>query len=95
MVSKKFSVCLLQTLTPIILELAKQNGLNFKYLPQYLTQGLVTRPQSINFTMWLRLSLGNKALVFASTTNLESGPASPIFACFTKARKLEWESEIK
>ena len=31
MVSKNLSVCLLQTLTPIISGLAKQNGLNFFY----------------------------------------------------------------
>ena len=37
--------------------------------------GRVTRPWSINFTIWLWLNLGHRLLVFASTTNLESEPS--------------------
>ena len=33
-----------------------------------------TRPRFFNFAIWLRLDLGYKALIFASTMNLESGP---------------------
>ena len=45
-----------------------------RYLTRYLTRGQVTRPQSINFTIRLQLDLGHWLLVFALTTNLESGP---------------------
>ena len=38
-----------------------------------------TRPRSINFTIRLRLNLGHRLLLFTSTMNLESGPASPLF----------------
>ena len=44
------------------------------YSTRYLTRGRVTRPRSINFTIRLKLDLGNQLLVVASTTNLESGP---------------------
>ena len=61
------------------------------YLAQYSTQGRVTYPQSIKFTIPLWLDLGNLLLEFASTTNLDWGPrfanicpirdpALPIFA---------------
>ena len=40
----------------------------------YSTRGRVTRPRSINYATWLRLNLGHRLLVFALTTNLESGP---------------------
>ena len=48
------------------------------YSPRYSTQcstrGRVTRPQFFNFEIRLRLDLGYKALIFASTTNLKLGP---------------------
>ena len=44
------------------------------YLTRYLTRGRVTRPQSSNFIIRLGLDLGHQLLVFASPTNLESGP---------------------
>ena len=45
-----------------------------RYSTRYSTQGQVTRPQSINFTNPLLLNLGHRLLIFATTTNLESGP---------------------
>ena len=39
-----------------------------------MTQGRVTRPRFFNFAIRLRLDSGYKALIFASMTNLESGP---------------------
>ena len=44
-----------------------------QYSTPYLTRGRVTRPRSINFTIWLLLDLGHQLLVFALTMNLESG----------------------
>ena len=49
-----------------------------QYLTRYSTRGQVTRPRSIKFSIRLWLDLGHGHLVFASTTNLESGP------CFAK-----------
>ena len=40
----------------------------------YSTRGQETLPQFINFTIRLRLDLGHRLLIFALTTNLESGP---------------------
>ena len=45
-----------------------------RYWTRYSTSGRVTQPQFINFTIRLRLNLGHPLLVFALTTNLESGP---------------------
>ena len=43
-------------------------------MTRYSTRGQVTQPGPINFTIWLQLHLGHQLLVFASTTNLKSGP---------------------
>ena len=63
-----------------------------RYLPWYLTRGRVTRPRSIKFTIRLRLDLGDRLLVFASTMNIELVPRFAeiwleriqiqIFSCF-------------
>ena len=45
-----------------------------RYSARYWTRGRVTWPRSIKFTIRLRLDLGYRHLVFASTTNLKSGP---------------------
>ena len=45
-----------------------------RYSTRYLTRDRVTRPRFFNFAIRLRLDLGYKALIFASTTNLESVP---------------------
>ena len=47
---------------------------NIQNSTRYLTQGRVTRPRSINFTIRIGLDLGHRLLESASTTNLESGP---------------------
>ena len=46
---------------------------------RYLTRGRVTRPRSINFIVRLRLDLGHRLFVFASTIDRRD-PASPISA---------------
>ena len=51
-----------------------KNSPNIRYSTRYSTRGRVTRPRSINFTIRLWLYLGLRLLLFASTTNLESGP---------------------
>ena len=43
------------------------------YLTWNLTSGRVIWPEFLNFPIRFRLDLGYKALIFASTTNLESG----------------------
>ena len=54
--------------------------LYFRYSTPYSTRNStgystqVTRPRSIKLTIWLQLDLGHWHLVFASMTNLESGP---------------------
>ena len=45
-----------------------------RYSTRYSTWGEVTRPWSINFTIRLWLNFGHRLLVFALTTNFESGP---------------------
>ena len=54
-----------------------------RYSTRYSTRGLVTQPRFFNFGIRLRLDLGYKAFIFASTTNLESGPRFTEI-CFTK-----------
>ena len=44
------------------------------YTIGYSTRGLVTRPRFFKFAIRLRPDLGYKALIFASTTNVELGP---------------------
>ena len=55
-----------------------KNSHNIRYSThnstRYSTRGRVTQPQSINFTIRLRLDLGHRLLVFPLTMNLESGP---------------------
>ena len=60
----------------------QNNRLITPYSPRYSTRGWVIRPGSINFTVWLRLDLGHRLLVFASLTNLKLGPRFADFDSF-------------
>ena len=61
-----------------------------RYSPRYSTQGRVTRPRFFNSAIWLRLDLGYKALIFALTTNLESGPRFADICCTGRIWKMDF-----
>ena len=66
-----------------------------RYSTRYSTRGRVTQPQSNNFTIQLQLDLGHQLLVFASTTNLESGPGLADTWYHVKIKSNEFYSCLK